>query len=327
MAYFGIRFDLRDPGFSGVPLAERYAAALEMAAWADRVGFVSLTLSEHHGSPDGYLPSPLPMAAAMAARTERIPIQVAAMVAPFHDPIRLAEDTAVVDLISGGRLELVIANGYVAEEFAMFDVPMSERVARTTEMIEVLRQAWSGEPFEHRGRTVRVTPKPSGTRGPKLSLGGSSDGAARRAARLGVGFLPSTRNVWETYRAECIALGGPDPGGFFGGDTTATFLAADVDAGWGVIGPYALHEANAYGAWAEAAGADTGYHQAADVDALRATDQYKVVTPDELVASLTEQGDFAFALFHPLMGGIPPAVGWESLHLLEHEVLPRLSLA
>jgi alkanesulfonate monooxygenase SsuD/methylene tetrahydromethanopterin reductase-like flavin-dependent oxidoreductase (luciferase family) len=324
MAYFGIRFDLRDPGFSGVPLADRYAAALDMAAWADRTGFVSLTLSEHHGSPDGYLPSPLPMAAAVAARTERISIQVAAMVAAFHDPLRLAEDAAVVDLLSGGRLELVIANGYVADEFAMFGVPMEARVARTTEAIEVLRRAWTGAPFEHRGRTVQVTPPPARPRGPKLAMGGSSEAAARRAARLKVSFRPSTNDVWEAYRTERIALGGSDPGGFLGGDTTATFLATDVDAAWEAIGPYVLHEANAYGAWAAAAGANTGYVQAADVDALRATGQYKVVTPDDLVASLQAQGDVGFALFHPLMGGIPPALGWESLRLLEHEVLPRL---
>lgn len=324
MAYFGIRFDLRDPGFSGVPLVDRYAAAVDMAAWADRLGFVSLTLSEHHGSPDGYLPSPLPMAAAVAARTERISIQVAAMVAAFHDPLRLAEDAAVVDLISGGRLELVIANGYVADEFAMFGVPMGERVARTTEAIEVLRQAWTGEPFEFRGRTVHVTPTPARPRGPKLALGGSSDAAARRAARLGVSFRPSTNAVWETYRAERIALGGSDPGGFVGGDTTATFLAADADAGWDAIAPYALHEANAYGAWAAAAGADTGYREVADADELRATGQYKVLTPEQLVAQLQEQGEWAFALFHPLMGGIPPELGWQSLQLLEHEVLPQL---
>jgi alkanesulfonate monooxygenase SsuD/methylene tetrahydromethanopterin reductase-like flavin-dependent oxidoreductase (luciferase family) len=324
MAYFGIRFDLRDPGFSGVPLADRYAAALDMAAWADRIGFVSLTLSEHHGSPDGYLPSPLPMAAAVAARTDRISIQVAAMVAAFHDPLRLAEDAVVVDLLSGGRLELVIANGYVADEFAMFGVPMGERVARTTETIEVLRRAWTGEPFEHRGRTVQVTPPPARPRGPKLAMGGSSAAAARRAARLKVSFRPSTNDVWEAYRTERIALGGSDPGGFLGGDTTATFLTTDVDAAWEAIGPYVLHEANAYGAWAAAAGTDTGYVQATDVDALRATGQYKVVTPDALVAALREQGDVGFALFHPLMGGIPPAMGWESLRLLEREVLPRL---
>jgi alkanesulfonate monooxygenase SsuD/methylene tetrahydromethanopterin reductase-like flavin-dependent oxidoreductase (luciferase family) len=325
MAYFGIRFDLRDPGFSGVPPTERYAAAIDMAEWADRLGFVSVTLSEHHGSPDGYLPSPLVMAAAVAARTERITIQIAAMVAPFHDPLRLAEDAAVVDLLSGGRLELVVANGYVAEEFAMFGVPMGERVARTTEMVEALRGAWRGEPFEFRGRTVQVTPRPHRRRGPKLALGGSGDAAAKRAARLGVSFRPSNAAAWTTYRAERIALGGSDPGDFYGADTTATFLSTDVDATWEAIGPYLLHEANAYGAWAAAGGADTGYRAAADVDELRASGQYRVRTPDDLVADLTAAAPFGFALFHPLMGGIPPALGWESLRLLEHEVLPHLS--
>ncbi|MDP1820818.1 MAG: LLM class flavin-dependent oxidoreductase [Acidimicrobiales bacterium] len=263
MAYLGIRFDLRNPEIAGTGMAERYAAALDMAEWADRLGFSFLRLSEHHGSPDGYLPSPLTMAAAVAARTDRISVQVAAMVASFHDPLRLAEDAAVVDLIARGRLELVIANGYVEEEFAMFGVPMGERAARTTAAVEVLRRAWTGEPFEHQGRTVCVTPAPFRPRGPKLALGGSSEAAARRAARLGVSFRPSTTAVWEAYRAERVALAGSDPGPYLGGDASFTFLALDVDAGWKAIAPYALHEANAYGSWA-AAGADTGWGQAAD---------------------------------------------------------------
>lgn len=324
MAFFGIRFDLRNPTFAETSTAERYAAALDMVAWADRLGFAIVTLSEHHGSPDGYLPSPLPMAAAVAARTERIGIYVAAMVAAFHDPLRLAEDAAVVDLLSQGRLHLVIANGYVAEEFAMFGVPMGERAARTTETVQVLQQAWAGAPFEHRGRTVQVTPAPFSAGGPTLLLGGSSDGAARRAARLGVGYQPSTGDSWPAYRAECEAQGRPDPGGYLGGDSTVVILAADPDKTWDAIAPYALHEANAYGSWAAAAGAATGYSGAGDADELRASGQYKVVTPDQLVADLEAQGPFAFAMLHPMLGGIPPALAWEGLHLLEHEVLPRL---
>jgi alkanesulfonate monooxygenase SsuD/methylene tetrahydromethanopterin reductase-like flavin-dependent oxidoreductase (luciferase family) len=324
MAFFGIRFDLRNPAFAGTDMADRYAAALDMAAWADRVGFALVTVSEHHGSPDGYLPSALPMAAAIAARTERIAIYVAAIVAAFHDPLRLAEDAAVVDLVSAGRLHLVVANGYVAEEFAMFDVPAGERAARATEAIETLQRAWAGEPFEHRGRTVHVTPAPARAGGPPLLLGGSSDAAARRAARLGVGYQPSTGASWPAYRAECAAQGRPDPGEYLGGDATVTILARDPDATWAAIAPYALHEANAYGSWAAAASADTGYSGAADADELRASGQYRVVTPDELVQDLHARGPFGFALFHPMLGGIPPTLAWESLHLLEHEVLPRL---
>lgn len=324
MAFFGIRFDLRNPAFAGTDMADRYAAALDMAAWADGVGFAIVTLSEHHGSPDGYLPSPLPMAAAVAARTERIEIYVAAIVAPFHDPLRLAEDAAVVDLLAGGRLHLVLANGYVPSELSMFDVPMGDRAARTTEAVEVLQRAWTGEPFAHRGRTVQVTPAPTRPGGPDLLLGGSSDAAARRAARLGVGYQPSTGASWQAFRAECLALGRPDPGPHLGGYSTVTVLAEDPDATWAAIAPYALHEANAYGAWAQASGADTGYRAAADADELRASGQYRVCTPDELLDHLAAADPFALVLLHPMLGGIPPELAWEGLRLFEREVLPRL---
>lgn len=324
MAYFGIRFDLRNPAFAGTPAAERYEAALDMAEWADRVGCAVLTLSEHHGSPDGYLPSPLPMAAAVAARTQRIQIYVAAMVAAFHDPLRLAEDAAVVDLLSRGRLHLVIAGGYVADEFAMFGVPMGERAPRTTETIQVLQQAWTGEPFEHRGRMVRVTPRPHRPGGPELLLGGSSEPAARRAARLGVGYQPSGDASWPAYRDECVAQGRADPGPYLGGDTRVTIVADDPEATWEAIAPYALHEAQAYGTWASEAGIDTGYTAAEDADTLRATGQHRIVTPDELVAELSSPDAHPYVQLHPMLGGIPPAVAWESLQLVEHEVLPRL---
>jgi alkanesulfonate monooxygenase SsuD/methylene tetrahydromethanopterin reductase-like flavin-dependent oxidoreductase (luciferase family) len=325
VAFFGIRFDLRNPAFAETTMHERYAAALDMAAWAERVGFLFVSLSEHHGSPDGYLPSPLVMAGAVAARTERVAIVVAAMIAPFHDPLRLAEDAAVVDNLCGGRLELIIAGGYVPDEFAMFGVDLSERAARTTEVITTLQAAWTGEPFEYRGRTVQVAPRPHRAGGPGLQLGGSSAPAARRAARLGVGFQPSNGDSWPAYAAECVAQGRPDPGPYPGGDATVTFVARDPDAYWESIAPYALHESNAYGAWAEAAGIETGYRTAASADELRATGSYRVVTPETMVAELTAAGDLAFAVFHPMLGGIPPALAWEGLHLLEHEVLPHLA--
>ncbi|HXA34271.1 MAG TPA: LLM class flavin-dependent oxidoreductase [Acidimicrobiales bacterium] len=326
MAFFGLRFDFRNPSFAGTTMGERYRAALAMAEWADHLGAVALILSEHHGSDDGYLPSPLPLAAAMAARTSNVRINLAALVASFHDPLRLAEDIAVVDLISEGRLDLIITNGYVGDEFAMFGQPIGRRAQRTTELVSVLRQAWTGEPFEYRGRTVTVTPRPHQDGGPKISLGGSTEPAARRAARIGDGFMPSTPAVWEFYRDEVIALGRPDPGPHPGGSTEFVHLALDPEEGWERIAPHAMHEVNAYGAWMAAAGLGDsgGYVPVGDADTLRATGQYRVLTPDQMVAELSEQGPFAFVAFHPLMGGIPPELAWDSLHLFEHEVLPRL---
>ena len=324
MAIFGLRFDLRVPEFAPGTVAERYRAAVDMAEWAERNGAMFVNLSEHHGSADGYLPSPLPVAAAMAARTSTIAISIAAIIAPLHDPLRLAEDIAVVDLLSGGRLSIVVANGYVRDEFDMFDVAMSERAARTTEAVTALKQAWTGEPFEHRGRTVQVRPRPTNPGGPAIILGGSSDAAARRAARIADGYQPSTPDSWEAYRNEVVALGRPDPGPHMGGSTATVFVAADHDQGWETLAPYAMHEVNAYGAWAEAAGLDTGYETFDDPEALRADGRYRVATPDELVAELTEAGDLGFFMLHPLLGGLPPEAAWESLRLLEHEVLPRI---
>jgi alkanesulfonate monooxygenase SsuD/methylene tetrahydromethanopterin reductase-like flavin-dependent oxidoreductase (luciferase family) len=317
---FGLRFDLRNPAFAGVTMADRYQALLDMCAWADERGALFLGLSEHHGADDGYLPSPLVMAAAIAARTTSARIGINALIAPLHDPLRLAEDAAVVDLLSQGRLDLTIAGGYVADEFDMFGVALKERPARVTETVATLRAAWTGEPFQFRGRTVRVTPTPAQPGGPKLVLGGTSEAAARRAARIADGFMPSEPACWEFYRDECQQLGKPDPGPGMTGHGDVVVLAEDPEAMWPVLGPHFMHESNAYGALQAAADIEATYHQVTDLDALRALGQYRILTPDEYAKEL-EAMDFAFAMFHPMVGGIPPELAWQHLHLFEESFL------
>ncbi len=320
-ALFGLRFDLRNPAMAGTTLADRYAAALDMAEWADELGCLTIAVSEHHASPDGYLPSPLTMLAAMAARTTDVRFMVAALVAPFHDPLRLAEDLIVLDHLSRGRVDVVVGAGYVREEFAMFGVPMGERAARVTEVITTLKAAFTGEPFEHRGRTVQVTPAPHRPGGPGITLGGSSDAAARRAARLDVGFLPSIPEVWPAYRAEVQALGRPDPGPCpIPEKNRIVALARDTEQGWAELAPYFLHEMNAYGAWQAQDDTGSPYRSVDDLDALRASGAYDVLTPEEHVREL-EAAPFPFAFLHPMCGGIPPELAWASLRLFESEVL------
>ena len=320
-AFFGLRFDFRNPAFAGTSPAERYEAALDMAEWADRLGCVSIAVSEHHGSSDGYLPSPLPMVAAMAARTTNVRFMVAALIAPFYDPLRLAEDMIVLDHLSKGRVDLVVAGGYVREEFAMYDVPMDERGARVREVVATLKAAFSGEPFEFRGRTVHVTPPPFRPGGPGISLGGSSEPAARRAARIADGFIPSVPEVWEFYRDEVIVLGRPDPGPCPIGENRIVTLATDPDTGWGEMAPFFLHETNAYGEWQAQDDVASPYRMVKDADTLRATGQYAVLTPDDYIAEL-KAATFPFAFFHPLCGGMPIDLAWSSLRLFEREVLP-----
>lgn len=305
-------------------MADRYTAAIEMAQWADQLGCMAVVISEHHGSPDGYLPSPIPMVAAMAARTTNVRFNIAALIAPFYDPIRLAEDLVVLDVISRGRVDVIVAGGYVPSEFAMFDVPMGSRGRVVTEVVATLKAAFTGEPFEYRGRTVRVTPAPFRPGGPSVMLGGSSEPAARRAARIADGFMPSVPEVWEFYRDEMQQLGKPDPGPSPIGGTQTIALAEDADAGWEQMAPFFLHETNAYGAWHEESGAPSPYRKVANVNALRATNQYRVITPDQFIEEM-KAAPFPFHMFHPLCGGMPIELAWSSLRLFETKVLPAFA--
>ncbi|HYG72564.1 MAG TPA: LLM class flavin-dependent oxidoreductase, partial [Actinomycetota bacterium] len=168
---------------------ELYADALELAAEAERLGFDSVWTSEHHFVDDAYVPSVLPLCAAIAARTDRVLVGTALLLAPLHEPVRIAEDAAVVDLISGGRLVLGIGLGWREEEFDGLHVPIRERVARLEDSIRVYRQAWSGELVtggEHlRYPSVAVRPRPATSAGPPIWIGAMSEPAVRRAGRLG----------------------------------------------------------------------------------------------------------------------------------------------
>jgi alkanesulfonate monooxygenase SsuD/methylene tetrahydromethanopterin reductase-like flavin-dependent oxidoreductase (luciferase family) len=320
MTMLGLRYDLRAPAFAGVTHAEMYAACLEQCAWADARGFDVVALSEHHGVDDGYMSAPVTLAAAIAGRTARMQINIAAVLVPLHDPVRLAEQLATVQLASGGRLSLVAGLGYRPEEFAMAGVDRRQRGRLLDEYVDVLRKAWTGEPFEWRGRTVRVTPAPQSP--PVVLIGGSTEKAARRAARLRAGFFPAVGDpaLAAVYEEECAQHGFT---GFVAmpGGPGFVHVSDDPERDWARIAPHALYDAQTYDAW-QTPGQRSQVHTAAKtIDELRASGVYRVVTPDECVALAREHGR---VLLHPLMGGLPPALGWASLELFEQKVLGRL---
>src|SRR3989449_7775987 len=145
-------FTAQVPPGSDRTFEREYRETIDLARLAETLGFESVWVSEHHGSGDGYMPSLLPTLAAFAAATEHIKLGTGVLLTPFHHPLRLAEDAATVDLISGGRLILGLGLGWREEEFRMFGVPLSERVRRTVETIEILRRAWRGRRFSYEGR-------------------------------------------------------------------------------------------------------------------------------------------------------------------------------
>src|SRR5436190_6075021 len=175
-----MRFDMRAPT-TGAPATDLYRTALDMAAWAESRGCLSAVVCEHHTSEDGYLPAPLLLAGAMAARTTTLPIMVAVVILPLYDPVRLAEEMAVLDVMSAGRVSYVAAIGYRPVEYEMFGVDFHRRGRIADEKLDVLLRAKTGAPFEHDGRRIQVTPTPVSPGGPAVFWGGGSMAAARRA--------------------------------------------------------------------------------------------------------------------------------------------------
>ena len=318
-----IRFDMRAPSWGPASAAELHTATLEMAGWADRVGFDSAVVSEHHGAVDGFLPSPIVAAAAIAGRTERIGISISALLAPLHDPIRVAEDLAVLDLLSEGRVTTILGLGYRPEEYEMFDAPWDTRGAHFDEWVQALLDAWKGEDFVYRDRKVpAVTPAPYTDPHPPIFIGGRSKAAARRAARFGLNFFPDSSDpaLREAYEASCREQG-QDPGLMITPEDPVTFVFVhdDPDGYWERIGPHVLHEAETYSGWQREGETSSAATDASTIEELKAGDRFAVLTPDEAVEHL-RHGNL---LMYPLCGGIPPEVAWESLHLVEHEVLPK----
>ena len=156
---FSMRFDMRAPE-AGAPAKELYAAALDMAAWGEKNGCVAATLCEHHSSDDGYLPSPLILASAMAARTTTLPIAIAIFMLPMYDPVKLAEDMAVLDIIAGGRVSYVGGIGYVPYEYEMFGTDFTKRGKMAEEKLDLLLKIKGGDAVVHDGRRIKVTPPP-----------------------------------------------------------------------------------------------------------------------------------------------------------------------
>jgi probable F420-dependent oxidoreductase len=250
---------------SGSPrtFAREYQETIDLVRLAESLGFDSAWVSEHHGVSDGYLPSLLPLLGAFAAATDRITLGTGVILAPLHDPIRLAEDAAVVDDLSGGRLILGLGIGWRAEEFRMLRIPFAERRARLEESVEVLRRAWTGERFSYHGEIfdfdrIRVTPPPAQPGGPPIYLGGYAPAAVRRAGSIGDGYITDAAPAEDVRRALLLAEdaargSGRDPDGL-GLALLQNVVVGEGDA-WAVARDGVAHQLGAYEAWE--AGADT----------------------------------------------------------------------
>jgi alkanesulfonate monooxygenase SsuD/methylene tetrahydromethanopterin reductase-like flavin-dependent oxidoreductase (luciferase family) len=216
---------------------------LDHVEWVEELGFDSVWLTEHHF--DAFSPSPLTLAAAVAARTERVRISMNVMLAPLYNPVRLAEEAATVSVLSKGRFDLGIGMGYAQREFDALGVNIKHRPSLMEETIEILRLAWTGEPFSYNGRRfqlpdINITPVPNPP--PRILIGALAEPAIKRAARLGDGYLGSYNPHIATYVQELAALG---KSGTVCAGQQAT-IVPDIDRGKRELKEYALAYVNAH---------------------------------------------------------------------------------
>lgn len=231
----GLYFDLRNPPQWRQDWSRLYSFTLELCEEAERLGADSAWFSEHHFFDDGYLPQPLTFAAAAAARTRRIRLGTAVLLAPLRHPLHLAEEAAVVDLISGGRLDLGLGAGYRKPEFDAYGADMAARYKATDQMVTGLRDAWAGG---------TVTPPPRQSPVP-VWLGYGGPKGARRAGRLDTGLLSLNLELLDPYR-QGLAEAGHDPARARMSGSLNVWATDDPERDWPLVAKHHARQWDSY---------------------------------------------------------------------------------
>ena len=282
----GLYFDLRNPEPWVRPWPEIYGRALDLVVEAEQLGAASVWFSEHHRFTDGYLPQPLTFAAAAAARTSRVRIGTAVLLAALRPAALVAEEVAVIDQLSNGRLELGIGAGYSVPEYELYNTDISKRYGLTDASVAEIRRLLDDG---------IVTP-PAAQNPFPIWLGYQGPQGAKRAGRLGVGLLSLDRVLLEPYR-EGLVEGGHNPAVARTGGMLDIIVADDPEAAFERILPHYAHQLNSYRA-AAVAGSGRDAPKEITIEKLRggalSTGQIpglRVLTPTDAVAAIHEATD------------------------------------
>ena len=336
---FGIVHDFRCPPGSDVPMPQVYAETFDQIVLAEQLGLELCWFTEHHFIEDGYLPNFVPVAGAAAALTSKIRFSTDICLMPFRHPVRLAEDLAILDNISNGRMELGAGMGYAAHEFDGFGFPVSRRVSLTEEAIEILRLAWSREPFSFEGKRysysdLRVTPDPVQADGPPLWIAATSRAGALRAARYDTHLLPQGPRdaVLDPWQEELRATG-RDPGDKRVGIIRGVFVTDDAEREWTEVAAAERYRRRVYaGIIKSSSDHKQAVNKRAASEAAKEPDPlnplvWTVGDVDHCVAELTELIREHGVTDLVTWGGPPglaPSVMNHSLERFAKEVVPRI---
>ncbi len=326
---FGVAHDFRCPPGSDYTLQDVYAQTLEQVTLLDGLGLDLVWFSEHHFVEDGYLPNFVPVAGAVAASTRRIRISTDIALVPFAHPIRLAEDLAILDQLSGGRMELGIGLGYAPHEFRAFGFPLSRRVSLTEECVDILRLAWSGASFRYDGKRyqfadVRVTPDPVQPGGPPLWMASTSPASATRAVRYDTHLLPQGTRfiVLDAWRDQTRAVG-RDPDAYRVGIIRNVFVTDDRERDWPPLREAERYRMRVYNRFFEEAGLGSGGFTDADRIPQRTIIGDVDHCVDELVHFIREFG-LTDVVTWGSAPGVQPAAMTPMMQRFATEVAPRV---
>jgi alkanesulfonate monooxygenase SsuD/methylene tetrahydromethanopterin reductase-like flavin-dependent oxidoreductase (luciferase family) len=242
---------------------------------------------------------------------------------PFHNPIRLAEDIATVDVISGGRFELGVGIGFKGEEFEGFGVSSKERGKRTDQSLDIIRRALAGETVTVTSeffdfRNVRVTPEPIQKPHPPIWLGGFTPAALRRAVRFGDGFtVPgANRDVYDSYIAGLKAEGRPTDNVRFASGFWCLIVSDDPEKTFAEAADHVIYQANHYSVWLSAAGLQPLAPHIESHEDLRKSGLLQVVDPGTAISMIKSFAD-TVPITHFYSWTLPPGLParWAQTHL------------
>ncbi|MBM9503458.1 LLM class flavin-dependent oxidoreductase [Actinacidiphila acididurans] len=316
----GLLFDLRNPQQWHRPWADHYAQTLEFCEEADRLGAGGLWFTEHHLFEDGYLPQPLAFAAAAAARTRRARIGTSVVLPALHHPVDLAEQAALVDLISGGRLELGLGAGYRVPEYELFGADFTRRFAGTERNIREILRLWADR---------SVSPLP--LQNPPPVWGGFyGPRGAKFAGRLGIGLLHISRPMFKHYRQGLVEAG-HDPRAARVSDLVPLILSEDPEKAWHRVAPHLAHQVNSYRQGSvEGKGRTVPLLTAEDLRDPNAQDPrglLDIVTPEDAavrIKELTKDLPVEHLIFWASIAGMPDDIAAENLRLVTGKLPPLL---
>lgn len=327
----GVAYDFRNPAGSGMSHQDLYAAILDQVAWLDGLGLDLVWFTEHHFVEDGYLPSWIPVASAMAARTRRVRFSCDVCLLPFNHPLRLAEDLAVLDNLSGGRVEVGVGMGYAPHEFRGFGLPVSRRVSLTDEGIAVLRRAFSGDTFSFTGKRyefhdVKIRPGYVQPGGPPLWVAAMSQPGALRAARFRANLLPQGPRAQslDPWLAQ-LRSDGCDPAGLRIGIIRSCLVTDDRERDWTRVRHAERRRMEVYERFRAEAGGHGGVAGIAEAERIPQT--WVVGDVDHCVSELSafiEQHGFTDIVTWAVPPGLRPDDMNRSLERFATEVAPRL---